>query len=152
MNLYLDNCCYNRPFDGYTNDRTTDEVTAIKAIVAICEAAGYTIFGSPAVIMELNKTQRLKPEKWALMLDFYKRTVNSHIELTPEITVRAQGFMKVWPQETDCYHLALAEAAGVDVLLTTDDRFENANARLNLSIVNVMNPINFLPEVEKWTQ
>jgi predicted nucleic acid-binding protein len=129
-----------------------DEVTAIKAIVAICEIAGYTIFGSPILINELNETKKQKPEKWKRMLDFYGRTVNSHIKITPEITARAQGFMKVWPKEADCYHLALAEAAGADVLLTTDDRFENANARLNMSIVNVMNPINFLPEVEKWAQ
>jgi predicted nucleic acid-binding protein len=152
LKIYLDNCCYNRPHDNYTDERSEDEVAAINAIIDICQQAKYAIIGSPIVMEEIDKTYKRKPEKWVLLRDFYARTVNTHIALTPKIIVRAHSLMALWPQKKDCHHLALAEAAGADVLLTTDDRFESANIRLNLSIVNVINPTTFLPEVQKWVQ
>jgi len=152
MKIYLDNCCCNRPYDDYTDDRTIAEVSAILAIIAICKQAGYRIFGSPVVDEEIDKMRKRKPEKWMHVRQFYERTITDYIAQTPKIAERALAFMAVWPKKCDCYHLALAEAAGVDFLLTTDDRFESANTRLNLSIVNVINPTSLLPEVEKWVQ
>jgi len=152
MNIYLDNCCYNRPYDGYTDDRSTAEVAAILAIVAICERAGYNIFSSPAVIAEIDKIQYRKPLKWRQVRGFYERTAKKYIAQSPSIETRAQGFMVTGLGAYDAYHLAYAEAAGVDVLLTTDDRFINTCERENMSIVNVTNPITFLPEVEEWAQ
>jgi predicted nucleic acid-binding protein len=48
----------------------------------------------------------------------------------------------------DRFHLAFAENANVDVLLTTDDKFEKACSKMNLTI-KVMNPLNFLLEAMK---
>jgi len=152
MNLYLDNCCYNRPYDDYTDDRSKAEVAAILAITTICKRAGYNIFSSPAVIAEIDKIQYRKPLKWRRVREFYERTANKYIAQSPSIAARAQGFMAVGLGVYDAYHLAYAEAAGIDVLLTTDDRFINTCARENISIVNVTNPITFLPEVEEWVQ
>jgi len=49
----------------------------------------------------------------------------------------------------DSQHLALAEATGVDFLLTTDGPFVRICAEKNLSDVSVINPLNFLLEVIK---
>jgi predicted nucleic acid-binding protein len=152
MNIYLDNCCYNRPYDGYTDDRSTTEVAAILAIIAICEFAGYKIFGSPAVVAEIDRIQNRKPLKWRQVREFYERTAKEYIAQSPAIEARARGFTTVGLGVYDAYHLAYAEAARADALLTTDDRFINTCARENLSIVNVTSPITFLPEVEEWAQ
>jgi predicted nucleic acid-binding protein len=46
----------------------------------------------------------------------------------------------------DSLHIACAEKAKADVLLTTDDALEKASLRLELSI-SVMNPLKYLLEV-----
>ena len=37
MRIYLDNCCYNRPFDDQTQDRIHIESEAVLAILKACE-------------------------------------------------------------------------------------------------------------------
>lgn len=36
MKLYLDNCCYNRPFDDQTQDRIHLESEAVLALLRAC--------------------------------------------------------------------------------------------------------------------
>jgi predicted nucleic acid-binding protein len=150
MKIYIDNCCYNRPYDNYTDDQSVSEVTAIEAIAAICVRAGNTIVGSPAVTDEIDAMKESKPKKWRDVRGFYERSVTEYIAPTPEIMARTQGFMTAGLDDYDAYHLALAEAAGVDVLLTVDVDFIDICAEKVLSVVNVISPIDFLPEVEKW--
>ncbi len=40
MKIYLDNCCYNRPFDDQTQDRIHIESEAVLVILALREALG----------------------------------------------------------------------------------------------------------------
>jgi len=54
-------------------------------------------------------------------------------------------------REFDSYHLSFAEAAKVDFLLTTDNRFIKKAAQFGVA-VKVINPINFLLEVQKWVR
>lgn len=42
----------------------------------------------------------------------------------------------------DSLHIAAAESAGADVMLTTDDKLEKIAARIELT-VKVMNPLRF---------
>jgi predicted nucleic acid-binding protein len=126
------------------------EVAAIKNIVKICVAAGFTMIGSFATVFEINKIRR--PEKLEKVLGYYRSTITESVTPTPDIDIRARALQAQGLKSMDSYHLACAEAALADFLLTTDIRFVNAYDRLNFSFVKVMNPITFLPEVEKWAQ
>jgi predicted nucleic acid-binding protein len=126
------------------------EIAAIYAIIEICKSAGYNIVGSIAVKDELTNIN--EPDKLKSSLTFYRETVNLYIPMSTNIRSRAAGFMSMGLKDYDSFHLAFAEAAGADYLLTTDTRFEHACTKDNLSIVNVINPSNFLPEVVKWAQ
>ena len=55
MKLYLDNCCYNRPFDDQTQDRIHIESEAVLAILKGCENGMFKIFSSPVLRMEIDK-------------------------------------------------------------------------------------------------
>ena len=55
MKLYLDNCCYSRPFDDQTQDRIHIESEAVLAILRACENGSVTIFSSPVLRMEIDK-------------------------------------------------------------------------------------------------
>ena len=56
MRLYLDCCCYNRPFDNQTQDRIHDESEAILSILKRCrENMEYIVLGSSILDMEFSK-------------------------------------------------------------------------------------------------
>ena len=46
----------------------------------------------------------------------------------------------------DSLHVAIAESAGVNILLTTDDKFEKMANKIDLN-VRVMNPLKFVLEM-----
>jgi len=145
MKIYLDNCCYNRPYDGYTDAKSVMEVATIKAIIEICGIVGIAMVGSFATEVEIDKIR--KYDKWKSVRNYYESTITEYVSLTVAISTRAQSLQTLGLKEMDSFHLASAEAAGADFLITTDIRFINAYERLNFSFVKVMNPIHFLPEV-----
>ena len=80
------------------------------------------------------------------MKELYK-AVNSYIYYTEEIKRRSQEIMEISKIKTfDSLHIASAEVAGADVLITTDDKLEKMAEKLKLN-VRVMNPLKFAWEV-----
>ena len=66
MKIYLDNCCYNRPFDDQTQERIHLESEAILTILQRGQIGVYTIVGSNILDLEIErmhdivKRQRVK--------------------------------------------------------------------------------------------
>jgi len=153
MKIYLDNCCYGRPFDNHDIPKTKAEAEAIESIIEICKEAGIKIIGSTAIeseIGEINDPRR--PWLREAVERHYNETINDSIILTDDDDTRAQALQAYNIGVMDSYHLTAAEAAGADFLLTTDPKFEKRVRRHSLSVVQVENPITFLPEVIKWLQ
>jgi predicted nucleic acid-binding protein len=63
-----------------------------------------------------------------------------------EARLRASVFQSFGVGAIDSLHLAISECAGVDILLTTDDKFIKAAKRTD-SKVTVINPVLWLMEV-----
>ena len=63
-----------------------------------------------------------------------------------DIAARSRVLQDIGLKLLDSYHLAFAEAAEVDFLLTTDDRFVKIADRIKTA-VKVINPLNFLKEI-----
>jgi predicted nucleic acid-binding protein len=144
MKLYLDTCCYNRPYDDQTQERIHLEGEAILAIISKCEQAGNVIVGSPALEIEIEQIGNI--EKQEKIKIFYAQTINKKIEYNVDILKRVKELSEQSRIRTlDKFHLIFAEYAGADILLTTDDKFEKACSKLNLH-VRVMNPLNYLLE------
>jgi predicted nucleic acid-binding protein len=99
--------------------------------------------------MEINKAEPV--EKRLRMLDFYFSTITDDVLLSGDIKMRAATLMSQNIKEFDAYHVAFAEAAKADCLLTTDKRLLNASKRLEI-FVNVINPLYFMEEYKKWRQ
>lgn len=146
MKIYLDNCCYNRPFDDQTQDRIHIESEAVLAILKACENGLLTILSSPVVRMEIDKFSN--EEKREKVLALYS-LANPDIPFTDEIMKRSEEIrLKSNIRLMDSLHVATAEAGKVDAMLTTDDKLINACTKLNLGI-KVINPITFLLEMAK---
>jgi predicted nucleic acid-binding protein len=149
MKIYIDNCCYGRPYDDRTQEKIGMEADAVMAAIELCKLSEITIVGSPALIVEIGKIEADDIRK--KVREFYDNTVTEFISLSSDIVLRARDFMAIPMKKYDSYHLAFAAAARADFLLTTDKKFINKAARTDTA-VKVVNPINFLPEAERWAQ
>lgn len=70
--------------------------------------------------------------------------MDSCIQLNDKIDQRAAEIQNQSKIHTfDSFHIAFAEAAKADVMLTTDDKLEKMASRLQLK-VTVMNPLKFV--------
>ena len=147
MKLYLDNCCYNRPYDDQTQERIHLEGEAILAIVNKSKENNDEIIGSPVLDIEMDQIGDV--EKREKVKNFYDQTINKKFEYNIDILKRVKELSEQSTIKTfDRFHLAFAENAKVDILLTTDDKFERVCSKLVFDI-RVMNPLNFLLEVIK---
>lgn len=144
MKIYMDSCCYNRPFDDQTQERIRLESEAILTILKRGQTGKYKIIGSS--ILELEIDQMHDERKKRNVSELYKVT-NLSILYTDEIRERAKEIVNMSNIKTfDSLHVAAAESANADVLLTTDDKFEKIAAKLDLK-VRVLNPLKFIWEV-----
>ncbi|MDR0676999.1 MAG: PIN domain-containing protein [Elusimicrobiota bacterium] len=144
MKIYLDNCCYSRPFDDQNQERIHLESEAILTILKRCKLDIYKIIGSDILDFEMNKLKNLdKKEK---IKNLYQ-IVEEKIKYTNEILEYAKKIKKQsLIRSLDSLHIACAEKQNIDIFLTTDDKLKNICKKLKLKI-KVMNPIEFIMEV-----
>lgn len=144
MIIYLDNCCYNRPFDDQTQERIHLESEAILTILKMGQMKRVIIVGSEILELEINRM--LDENKKRKVLDLYK-VADMCILYTDNIKKRSEEIISVSKIRTfDSLHIAAAEEANADVLLTTDDKFEKMSEKLDLK-TRVVNPLRFAWEV-----
>jgi predicted nucleic acid-binding protein len=117
--LYLDVCCFNRPFDDQSQSRIRVETEAVLAILERCQAGEWELVISEMVeteVAQIADRERRQRIEGALQMARSHVTVNDSTE-NRAITLQGLGF-----HAFDAIHLACAEMAQVDVFLTTDDR------------------------------
>ena len=144
MIIYLDNCCYNRPFDDQTQERIHLESEAILTILKMGQMKRVIIVGSEILELEINRMP--DENKKRKVLDLYK-VADMSILYTDKIKKRSEEIISVSKIRTfDSLHIAAAEEANADALLTTDDKFEKMSEKLDLK-TRVVNPLRFAWEV-----
>jgi len=117
--IYLDVCCLNRPFDDWRQDRIRLEGQTILDIFKRFYSGEWKLVSSEAIEAELKRMVNL--EKLDRIRELLQVAENKII-LTEEIDKRSQEIEKLGFGLYDSFHIACAETAKVDVLLTTDDR------------------------------
>ena len=146
MKIYLDVCCLNRPFDEMNQDRIRLEAEAIISILSHCRTGKWSLVNSTAINFEVSKNvDQDKIQRISNMIGLAKE----HIKLDESIAKRTRELEDLGFKRFDAFHIAFAEKAQVDVLLTTDDKFEKRASRENIEIqVRVVNPLKWLLERE----
>ncbi len=138
MIIYLDNCCYNRPFDDQTQERIHLESEVILTILKMGQIGEYKIVGSNILELEIEKMRdEYKKHKVKQLYEI----VEEEILYSEEIRRRSEEIMSKSKIRTfDSIHIAIAETA--DVMLTTDDKLIKMAEKLKLK-TKVMNPLKF---------
>ncbi len=144
MIIYLDNCCYNRPFDDQTQERIHLESEVILTVLKMGQMKKVVIAGSEILELEMSRMQ--DENKKQKVIDLY-RVADLHIPYTESIKKRSADIMSISKIHAfDSLHIASAEEANADVFLTTDDRLEKMTEKLKLG-TKVINPLRFAWEV-----
>jgi len=120
MKIYLDACCWSRPFDDQAQHRVRLEAEAVLSIIAHGRAGDFTLAASEAIEFELSRMP--DSDKLNKVRSLYS-AVNVRLPYTEKTGKRALFFQRQGIKLLDSLHLALAEEYRQDALLTTDDNF-----------------------------
>lgn len=142
--IYLDVCCLNRPFDDQRQPRVRIETEAVWALVHAAVVGELAWVSSEVVTLEISRTA--DPERRRRVASL-AAMAGSVISVEPGDRERARSLAAEGFGAFDALHIACAERAGVDVLLTTDDRLVKRAARQGAAIrVRVANPVVWTAE------
>jgi len=136
--IYLDTCCYSRLFDGKTSPEVIAEAERIRHIIRNRKKGGYIIVGSGAVVTEINQNPDDRERR--AIERFYNRIIRGKATTPAQ---RAAELETKGLKTMDARHLAAAEVARADYLLTVDKGFLKVCSRSKITKVNVINPLNF---------
>lgn len=147
LTVYLDNCCYNRPFDDRRNIKNYLEREAVLLVMQKAFDGEFEIIGSDVVEREMSMISN--PEKKEDVKGLYSAVTRGMVNLNESIVQRAKDIMSQSNIKAfDSLHLASAEASA-DYFLTTDIKFAKACRYLELGVV-VKNPVDFVLEVNEY--
>ena len=142
--FYLDLCCLNRPFDDQHQPRVRLEAEAVLGLIQLARLSELRWIGSDVLNLESSRNPDTdKRGKVEVLLSAATATVTAGTqERERGREIQALGFTAF-----DALHIACAERATVDVLLTTDDRlWRRAQREAGKLAVRVENPAKWYPE------
>lgn len=144
--VYLDTSIYNRPFDDQTQPKIFLETQAVSLILQMVETKLIQLISSSA--LEYENSQNPYPIKQQSM-SHYLQMAAIHQPMNSSIQQRAEQLEQQGLKALDALHVASAEAANSDYLITCDKRFIN---RCQGLAIKVINPVDFIEEIEDDNQ
>ena len=144
MRLYLDACCFNRLFDDPGIDRNHLEAEAVVAILSHIQRGDWLLVGSSVLDEELRAGR--DDMRRQAVLGMAAAGVES-IDVSQAEYDRSMVLVQLGFRRMDALHIACAESAVCDVLLTTDDQFlRKAGKHARRLRLEVRNPVDWLLE------
>lgn len=142
MRIYLDNCCFNRPFDDQSKIRIMLEAEAkLKVQDDILEKKFELVW---SYILEAENMANPFEERRNAIVDWREQAI---MKVTENHTIlnQAKNLNKIGLRSKDALHISCAIFAGCSYFLTTDDKILNKNDKIEG--IMVVDPIAFIKEV-----
>ena len=118
MTVYLDNCALSRLTDDQTQERIREEAEAVERVLAGVRRGSIDLISSEALEDEIRRNPSMERRAEA---EVFLSLASLRVEVNDAIVDRAGILSRCGYGPYDALHLASAEAASADVLLTTDD-------------------------------
>ncbi|MCR5117560.1 MAG: hypothetical protein K6A97_08645 [Lachnospiraceae bacterium] len=143
MRVYLDNCCYNRPYDDQSQLRISLETQAKLRIQEMIRKKQIELSSSYVLLYENSKNPYLTRQ--SSIRKFVKENVSVYVgaEQADEIRILAGGIISTGVKVADAYHVACAIVSKSDCFLTTDDRL----LKYKDERIRIEDPMDF---IRKW--
>ena len=137
LKVYLDNCCFNRPYDNQNNLLVFLETEAKLFIQDLIHSEKLMLIWSFVLDYE-NNANPFDERKRSITA--WKRLSTVDCDLCDEIADNAGDLMKIGLRQKDASHIACAIYAGADFFITTDKKILNKPVQG----INLINPIDFV--------
>lgn len=142
MKIYLDNCCFNRPFDDQTQIRIKIETEAKLKIQEEVRSGNIQLVWSYVLDYENNRNPFL--ERKTRITGWKKYAIND-VEETSKVLSTADFLNNIGIQKVDSLHIACAIFSCCDYFLTTDDNILHWKGQI--AQIKIDDPIGFIKEV-----
>ena len=143
MRVYLDNCCYNRPFDEQGQLRVRLETEAKLEIQSQMRMGLLEYVWSDMLTGEVMDSPFDEQREQILPWRF---GAPENVHVTEEVEDRAEEFMRLGLKSSDAIHLACAVVSECDWFFTVDRGILKKVDRIGE--MRVANPIDFVKEAE----
>lgn len=140
MRVYLDNCCYNRPYDDQSQIRISLEAQAKLYIQNLIKEERLELVSSYILIYENSRNPyEVKRKTIGKFLEDYTSVYvdDSFSEKVSELAVK---IMESGIRSADAHHVASAIIAQCEYFLTTDDRL----LKYKTDEIEMVDPIEFI--------
>ena len=142
MKIYLDNCCFNRPFDDQSQLRIKLEAEAKLKIQDEIKAGRFQLIWS-YILQSENEANPYSERRRAI------REWKNHaiMDMNEESSILEKGteLMLSGLRNKDALHIACAILATCEYFLTTDDKILNKNE--SVEGITITDPIDFIKKV-----
>ena len=144
MKVYLDNCCFNRPYDDQTQIRISLETQAKLYIQDLIRKGQIDLVAS--YILWYENSRNPYETKRNTIGNFLRKNSAEYVDIdqAEKVKPKAEAIMKTGVKMKDAYHIACAILSFCDYFLTTDDRL----LKYNTSEIQMANPLEFVRRLE----
>lgn len=144
MRIYLDNCCYNRPYDDQTQLRISLESQAKMYVQNMIRNDKLELVTSFMLTYENSKNR--SEEKRNAIAEFMKNYSSVYVggEWREKAESIANKIMATGVKSADALHTACAILAHCDYMLTTDDRLLKFKSEQIGETIKIVNPTEFI--------
>jgi predicted nucleic acid-binding protein len=144
MRIYLDNCCYNRPFDDQTHIRIAIETQAKQYIQHLIVEKQVELVISYMSHFE-NGMNPSEVKKEAIQAFFANAPIFLDEKYAEPAGNIAYTIMRLGVKQKDALHLACSILAKCDYFITTDDDIVKKYTEHDIIVIN---PVDFLKILE----
>ena len=143
MRIYLDNCCYNRPFDDQNQIKIHLETQAKLYIQAKIRDGIYDLVWS--YILDYENGKNPYEEKRLAIAPWKSIATYCIAEESESILLFAESLASKGLKTYDALHISCAVAAHCEYYLTTDKKLLNTP----IPEIKIISPIVFVSEMEE---
>ena len=144
MKIYLDNCCFNRPYDAQRQIKIRLETQAKLALQELVRSGEIELVWSFMLDFEnkrnLNTVKQHEIARWAEHSVEYQLGDSNLLDL-------AEKFVALGLKKNDAVHLACAIQSRCDYFITTDKRILAKSSKI--TEIKVINPTDYFIKPEE---
>ena len=144
MRIYLDMCCYNRPYDDQSQLKVSMETQSKLYIQMLIKEKKVELISS--YMLRYECSQNPFEMRRNAILDFIQENAVGYVggNRKKEIESKATEIMKAGVKFKDACHVASAIYAGCEYFISTDIRL----LKYNTQEIKMVTPIEFITEME----
>ena len=139
MKVYLDNCCYNRPYDDQSYLRISLESQAKLYVQHLIREKKLDLVTS--YVLDYENSRNPHASRRDTISEFFENAAEYvGSDRQDEIITLAKKIRATGVKAADACHVACAESSGCDYFLTTDDRI----LKYKSEKTTIVNPVQFI--------